>query len=66
MWVLASQGLDYRTTKKISRPKIGGSLKDFLLASEKQFDIKPDAKPKAPQNHDSDVLVYKGPFEVEI
>ena len=65
MWVLASQGLDYRTTKKISRPKIGGSLKDFLLASEKQFDIKPDAKPKAPKNHDSDVLVYKGPFEVE-
>ena len=65
MWVLASQGLDYRTTKKISRPKIGGSLKDFLLASEKQFDIKPDAKPKAPENHDSDVLVFKGPFEVE-
>ena len=54
-----------RTTKKISRPKYGGSLKDFLLASEKQFDIKPDAKPKAPKNHDSDVLVFKGPFEVE-
>ena len=65
MWVLASQGLDYRTTKKISKPKMGGSLKDFLLASDKQFDIKLDTRPKVPKNHDKDVLVYNGPFGVE-
>ena len=63
--MLASQGLDYRTTKKISKPKTEGSLKDFLLASDKQFNIEPDIKPKAPKNHDKNVLVYNGPFGVE-
>ena len=63
--MLASQGLDYRTTKKILKPKLSGSLKDFLLASDKQFDIKLDIRPKAPKNHDSNVLVYDGPFGVE-
>ena len=63
--MLASQGLDYRTTKKISKPKTKGSLKDFLLASDKQFNIEPDIKPKAPKNHDKNVLVFNGPFGVE-
>ena len=63
--MLASQGLDYRTTKKISKPKTGGSLKDFLFATDKQFNIEPDIKPKAPKNHDKNVLVYNGPFGVE-
>ena len=63
--MLASQGLDYRSTKKISKPKTGGSLKDFLFATDKQFNIEPDIKPKAPKNHDKNVLVYNGPFGVE-
>ena len=41
MWLLQAQGLPY--LKRVSKSKYEGSLKDFLLASGKQFDIKSEA-----------------------
>ena len=65
MWVLASQGLDYRTTKEKKKPKTISSLKDYLRATDKEFDLKPEVKPKVPKNHEGDELVYNGPFGEE-
>ena len=65
MWVLASQGLDYRSTKEKKKPKTISSLKDYLSATDKEFDLKPEVKPKVPKNHEGDKLVYNGPFGEE-
>ena len=65
MWVLASQGLDYRTTKEKKKPQTISSLKDYLSATDKEFDLKPEVKPKVPKNHEGDELVYNGPFGEE-
>ena len=65
MWVLASQGLDYRTTKEKKKPTTISSLKDYLSATDKELDLKPEVKPKVPKNHEGDELVYNGPFGEE-
>ena len=65
MWVLASQGLDYRTTKEKKKPKTIASLKDYLSATDKELDLKPEVNPKVPKNHEGDELVYNGPFGEE-
>ena len=65
MWVLSSQGLDYRTTKEKKKPKTISSLKDYLSATDKELDLKPKVKPKVPKNHEGDELFYNGPFGEE-
>ena len=44
MWVLQAQGLPY--LKRVTKTKFEGSLKDFLLASGKQLDIKSNPSKK--------------------